>query len=104
MKLNIENKNYTLNVKKAVELGVLTPDRVLITDIKAGDVFRWGGVKEDMTLIETCDGKFTWGGCFGNPYKLYRSDKDMSDSNCILWRTHVEMLNYINASDFVKVS
>jgi hypothetical protein len=51
MKLQIENKPFTLNINRAVELGVLTPDRVPITDIKAGDKFKHPSTGKISTII-----------------------------------------------------
>ena len=47
MKIKIENKDYEVNIKRAIELGIAEeiitrPPVVLITSIQAGDVFEYG--------------------------------------------------------------
>jgi len=43
MKLTIDNKDYVLNVKVAIELGVLIPvaKPIFVTDLKVGDIFKF---------------------------------------------------------------
>lgn len=85
MKLQIENKTFTLNINRAVELGVLTPDRVPITDIKAGDKFKYPSTGEISTIISISEYNkwlpktngiveyYTTAGINGNRLFIYKS-------------------------------
>jgi hypothetical protein len=104
MKLQIENNSFTLNVEKAVELGVLIPDRIFITDIKAGDKFKWPETGEISTIISisgynewidigTIQTMYVIAGIGGNQSAVYTQPL----------RTKSEMIKYLNDNNYVKL-
>jgi hypothetical protein len=106
MKLQIENKPFTLNINRAVELGVLTPDRVPITDIKAGDKFKHPSTGKISTIISV-SGYNSWlpktnimdedfyicAGINGNQSAAYIQPL----------RNKVEMLRWLYDNSYVKI-
>lgn len=100
MKLNIENTSYTLNVERAVALGVLTADRVLITSISAGDKVQYRTSSEIETVIQISyhndkyDSWYILGGCKNNPFHAYSMPP----------RTLEEFIRYLNNNSYSKVT
>jgi hypothetical protein len=106
MKLQIENKPFTLNLNRAVELGVLTPDRVPITDIKAGDKFKYPSTGEISTII-SISGYNEW---LPKPndmnkdfYIIAGVDGNQSAAYTQLIRNKEEMLKYLNDSSYIRI-
>ena len=103
MKLQIENKSFTLNVGRAVELGVLTPDKVLITDIKASDKVKYPPSGDISTIISisqfnewlpnTNEVMYVTAGLGGNQSAVYTQPL----------RNKAEMLKYLNDAGYVKI-
>ena len=101
MKLQIKNKSFTLNIEKAVELGVLTPDKVLITNIKAGDKVkhRDGFVSTIISIsrynvwLPKNEETYILAGIEGNQSAIYTME--LSNKQ--------EMIDYLNKGGYVKI-
>lgn len=100
-KININGKEYNLDINKAIELGILNPARPEIKSFNVGDVFVYGSdptrtdlygviarvnIKNDNSLYcllgATCEGLCAWN--TGTKYEM----------------TYQEMLSFLNTSPY----
>jgi hypothetical protein len=90
MKIEFENKQYEIDVQRAIELGICKKARQEITDFNVGDVFEGAnGIR--LLIIQPLhwvDG-YNIAGLHGvSPYSDFMKP-----------RTHQEMINYLNEDE-----
>ena len=89
MKLTIDNKEYELDVLKAIDFGALVEARKEITDIKVGDVFETDSSAPVVILQygwsdQDQPAKYCMGGNNGNSLDLF-SDRPDTKENILEW-------------------
>lgn len=94
MKIEFENNEYEIDVKRAIELGICKKARKEITEFRVGDVFDCFGAR--VLIVEHMHGGDQYNIAGLNGLKLY-SDFDEP-------LTYSEMLEFLNEADYKFVA
>ena len=91
MKIQVQNKQYEINIERAIELGICKKIRQEITDFRVGDVFETPGGTRVLTIqtLHWADAYNIVGFCGVLPY---------SDFNKPL--TYEEMIKHLNEDEY----
>lgn len=107
MQVTIENKEYSLNVNRAQELGVLKLVRKVVTDVNAGDVFKTKTASPIVVVkVSYYDDVYCFVGLNGalTPYSDDRYRKTYTLNEAIKFLNEREMYKIGNVNNAVSAA